>query len=103
MDNPTHPDALFMVEKIKALQKQLLKFKDKRIDDLRLAMNYSRYRGAYLTSFQCMLMQKEAIAISRAKTDDTPTEYIIPPKIDLKVQIALKKAFDEDYQKTYDH
>ncbi len=98
LTHPDHPNLIPMLTKIEQLQGK----GKKRINDLRLAINYSRNSHPYyLTTWDCMLCHKEISSIFRYLDTGEPLEYKIPPSIDEAVQLSVWLAETDNYKKKY--
>ncbi len=101
VENPLSPDTIYLIEQIELLQKKGLE----RIEDLRLAINYSRNANSfpYINEFDCMYCHKEIASIF--KYLDTgrigKLDYKIPVDLDVWVQFAIAIAERQNYEKKY--
>lgn len=69
-----------------------------RINELRLAINYSRNRKPILNEFDCMLAHREALDLGRDPKHGMQ-KYCLHQKINLKIQTILGLVEIENYTK----
>lgn len=96
VENPEHPDLVSLLTKIEHLQGK----GEVRIEDLRLAINYSRNSFPFLGTFDCMFCHKEIASIYKYLTTGK-LDFKIPPELDKAVQLAVSCAETEKYEKKY--